>query len=88
MPQYKIPQQAAARRLDVRADALFARGQHASETSDKYVRTTVFLATVLFLVGISGHFRVRQARYGLIVIASLMLAFSLVQLVTLPGIPS
>ena len=87
MPQYKIPQQAAATRLDTRADALFERGQHASETSDKYVRTTVFLATVLFLVGISGHFRVRQARYGLIVIALLMLVFSLVQLLTLPGIP-
>ena len=86
-PSTRSPSRPRRRRLDARADALFERGQHASETSDKYVRTTVFLATVLFLVGISGHFRVRQARYGLIVIASLMLAFSLVQLVTLPGIP-
>jgi hypothetical protein len=28
----------------------------------------VFLATVLFLVGISGHFRIRQARWGLIIV--------------------
>ena len=34
------------------------------QTADKYIRATVFLATVLFLVGISGHFRIRQARIG------------------------
>ena len=87
MPQYRIPQEAAARRLDAKADDLFNEAQHASGTSDKYVRTTVFLATVLFLVGISGHFRVRSARYALIGIASLLLVFSFVQLLTLPGLP-
>ena len=41
------------------ADDKFAAGQEAAENADDYVRTTVYLATVLFLVGISGHFRVR-----------------------------
>ena len=39
------------------ADAKLAAGQAAAENTDDYVRTTVYLATVLFLVGISGHFR-------------------------------
>jgi len=51
---------------DAEADAEFTRGSQAGATSDKYVRDTVYLATVLFLVGISGHFPVRQGRYGLI----------------------
>ena len=43
------------------------RGSDAGGTADKYVRDTVFLATVLFLIGISGHLKLRQARYGLVV---------------------
>jgi len=88
MPQYKIPEEARAVALDARADALFEHGQHAGETGDKYVRTTVFLATVLFLVGISSHFPLRGGRYGLVTLATLLLAFSLVQLATLPGPPA
>ena len=42
------------------ADAAFASGSDAGPTADKYMRDTVFLATVLFLVGISGHFRLGQ----------------------------
>ena len=49
-----------------KADAAFAKASKAGQTADKYIRATVFLATVLFLVGISGHFRIRQARMGLI----------------------
>ena len=56
--------------------------------ADKYIRATVFLATVLFLVGISGHFRIRQARMGLIGAGGLLLAFAVVQLLDLPGPPS
>jgi len=51
------------------------------------VRDTVFLATVLFLVGISSHFPLRQARYGLIGVGALILVFSIVQLLGLPGPP-
>jgi hypothetical protein len=87
MPQYVIPQDISSRAFDARADAAFAKGEKAGGTSDKYIRDTVFLATVLFLVGISGHFRIRQARYGLIGIGVLFLAFSVVQLLGLPGPP-
>jgi hypothetical protein len=88
MPQYVIPQDAATKAHDARADAAFARGSEAGATADKYIRATVFLATVLFLVGISGHFRIRQARLGLIGAGSLLLAFAVIQLLGLPGPPA
>jgi hypothetical protein len=88
MPQYVIPQEAATTAYDARADAAFAKGSAAGSTADKYVRDTVFLATVLFLVGISGHFRIRQARLGLIGLAGFLLAFAVIQLLGLPGPPS
>jgi hypothetical protein len=88
MPQYVIPQDAAARAHDARADAAFAKGTNAGQTADKYIRATVFLATVLFLVGISGHFRIRQARMGLIAAGGLLLAFAVIQLLGLPGPPA
>lgn len=88
MPQYRIPQETQARALDAKADELFNKGQSAASTADKYVRLTVFLAAVLFLVGISSHFPVRAARYGLLGMASLMLVFSVAQLLGLPGPPT
>ena len=51
------------------------------------MRTTVYLATVLFLVGISGHFRVRAARIGLVVVGVVVLGIAGVTLATLPGLP-
>lgn len=87
MPQYVIAQETQANADDAEADASFASGSAAGATSDKYVRDTVFLATVLFLVGISGHFPMRQARYALVGIGSLILLFAVVQLLGLPGPP-
>ncbi len=88
MSQYVIPQEAASTRYDAQADAEFSKGDAAAATGDKYVRDTVFLASVLFLVGISSHFPARGGRYGLIFIGVLILAFSVIQLAELPGLPS
>jgi hypothetical protein len=88
MPQYVIPQDVSSKAYDAQADASFAKGADAGSTSDKYIRDTVFLATVLFLVGISGHFRIRQARFGLIGIGALLLVFSVIQLLGLPQPPA
>ena len=87
MPQYVIPQEAVSKADDAQADASFTRGSNAGTTGDKYVRDTVFLATVLFLVGISGHFPSRQGRVALIVVGTLLLVFAVVQLLGLPGPP-
>jgi hypothetical protein len=87
MPQYVIPQETQATKLDAQADEEFANGSDAGGTADKYVRDTVFLATVLFLIGISGHVKLRQARYGLVSIGLVLLAFSVIQLAGLPAPP-
>ena len=88
MPQYRQPELVHARRLDRRADEAFAEGASAGVNGDKYVRTTVFLATVLFLVGISGHFRVRAARYGLIGLSVCILVLALFMLISSPLPPA
>jgi hypothetical protein len=87
MPQYVIPQDAAAKAGDARAGAAFSKGAEAGATADKYIRDTVYLATVLFLVGIASHFPVRQARLGLVAVGGLILVFAVIQLLGLPGPP-
>ena len=61
MPQYVIPQEKRAAVLTARANELFSEGQSAAGTGDKYVRLTVLLAAVLFLVGIGSRFPARSA---------------------------
>jgi hypothetical protein len=87
MPQYRQPGLARAVRLDQEADEAFASGVTAAQRSDDYIRTTVFLATVLFLVGISTQFPLRGVRYGLVAVGAVLLVFSVVQLAQLPGPP-
>jgi hypothetical protein len=88
MPEYKQPLQALSERLDRKADEYFAEGSKNGGTSDDYVRTTIFLASVLFLVGISSHFPLVGARYGLIGVGILLLIFAFIQLIGLPTPPS
>jgi hypothetical protein len=80
MPEYRQEGLEQAAALDEEADAALAQGIAAGENSDNYVRVTVFLASVLFLVGISTHFPVRSARYGLIVLSVAVLLAALAQL--------
>ncbi len=71
-----------------KADELYAEGAHAASTADDYVRTTVLLASVLFLVGISGHFRVRAARYGLVILGGVIMVTALVIVILSPAPPA
>jgi hypothetical protein len=87
MPEYRQPELALSRRLDASAERHYALGEQAGSDSDGYVRTTVYLATVLFLVGISGHFGVRAARLGLIGVGTVILVFSGVLLIIAPKPP-
>ena len=87
MPQYKPTGEALSKKLDTEADERYAEGQHAGETSDKYIRVTVILASVLFLVGISTHFPFRSVRVGLIAVGACLLVFAGIQLLQLPGLP-
>lgn len=87
MPQYKLPAQAKAKALDNAADAKFQEGNHAGEVGDNYVRITVFLAAVLFLVGIGSSFKLYTIRYALITFGSALLILSIVLITQQPGLP-
>src|SRR5688500_2600277 len=63
MPQYRLADQAKAEELDREAVAAAAAGQHAGVVGDDYIRITVFLAAVLFLVGLGSTFKLHTIRY-------------------------
>jgi hypothetical protein len=88
MPQYKPLGADVASRLDAQADAYYAEGQHAAVTGDRYIRVTVILATVLFIVGLSSHFPLRSIRTGLVVLGAALLIFAAVEILQLPGPPA
>ncbi len=88
MPQYKPTGEAQAKVLDATADAQYAEGEKDANTGDKYVRTTVILASVLFIVGISSHFPLRGVRIGLITLGGALLVFGAIQILQLPGPPT
>ena len=88
MPQYKLPAQAQANALDNAANAKFSAGNQAAQTGDNYVRITVFLAAVLFLVGIGSSFKLPGIRYALVTFGSVLLILSIVLILRQPGLPS
>ena len=88
MPQYKPTGAALSHRLDRAADAYYAAGESAAGTGDKYIRVTVILASVLFIVGISSHFPLRSARYGLVALGAALLIFAAIEILSLPGPPT
>jgi len=88
MPEYKQPQLDQATALNAEADHLYAEGATAGTHADEYVRVTVYLATVLFLVAISGHFPIRGVRIGLIAVGVVVFAVAIATLTTLPGPPA
>jgi hypothetical protein len=87
MPQYKLPDQTKSLALDKAADAKFATGNHAGTTGDDYVRITVFLAAVLFMVGIGSTFKLYNVRYALITFGSVLLILAAILILRQPGLP-
>ena len=87
MPEYKQPEQAQTTALDNESAAKFQAGNQAAGTGDSFVRITVFLAAVLFLVGIGSTFKLPGVRYALIAFGSVLLIFSIVLILQLPGLP-
>ncbi len=88
VPQYKLADQAKANALDREAEAAAAAGNHAAVVGDDYVRITVFLAAVLFLVGIGSTFKLPTVRYVLIVVGAVLLTLATVLILLQPGLPA
>jgi hypothetical protein len=81
MPQYHNASAEQAAKLDAQASAAFDAGNHGRDVADEYVRVTVLLAVVLFLTAVSQRFKFRNVRLGMLALAALTLAFSLLQLI-------
>jgi hypothetical protein len=84
MPEYKDPLADKSAELSKQSSEAFAGGVHAREKGEKYVRATVILATVLFLIALGQRFDVRGVRYGLICVSGILLAYGVVLIMTLP----
>jgi hypothetical protein len=87
MPEYKLPAATRASALDAAAVAKSTSGENAGATADNYVRITVFLAAVLFLVGIGSTFKVVGVRYALVTLGTSLLILAAILLVQQPGLP-
>ncbi len=87
MPEYKQPELVASTRLDKKATEDYALGVQAGSNADNYIRDTIYLATILFLIGISGHFRFIRIRVALVALGGIMLIVAIVQIASSPPIP-
>jgi hypothetical protein len=84
MPEYVNPLLEQGTELNHKAERLFDEGTTARHHADEYIRTTVVLATILFLLVLAQRFRVRRARLGVLVVAIGLMTYGLVTILTLP----
>jgi hypothetical protein len=84
MPGYKDPLAAQATRIGNEATTEFTAGVDDRVTAEKYVRVTVILAAVLFLIAIGQRFTLRNVRVGVTAIAGGFLVYCFVLLLAYP----
>jgi hypothetical protein len=84
MPEYHDPQTELAAKLNAQATDVFDQGTASRETADRYVRQTVLLATVLFLVAVAQRFRVRGVRIAAGIVAASLMVYAVAGLLSLP----
>ena len=87
MPEYKQPELTTSVDLDKKATEAYTLGVQAGSNADSYIRDTIYLATILFLIGISGHFRFFWIRVGLVSLSGVMMVVAVVEIATSPPIP-
>lgn len=86
MPEYVNPGTEKGKELNDEASATFDEGTEARENADRYVRQTVLLATVLFLVALAQRFKYRAVRMTAGGIAVVVLIVAVSGILTLPRI--
>jgi hypothetical protein len=84
MPEYRNAQLEHADELNKKATDAFAEGIEARNTANSYVRVTLVLATVLFLVAIAQRFKLRKVRVGLLLVAAVLMLYALASVATYP----
>ena len=86
MPEYHNAKHEQFLALNKQAADVADQGTKSGETGDKYVRITVFLATVLLITAIGQRFRFKSVRVVFMILAFLLLCLPLWQLLVLPRI--
>jgi hypothetical protein len=84
LPEYRVPELDKADRLERQATQHFGDGKEATENTDAYVLTSVFLASVLFFAGISMRFVWQRMRVTVLVLAGVSLVYGIIRVATLP----
>jgi hypothetical protein len=84
MPEYEDPLAEHAAELNKEAAHAFDLGVEYRKTGEHYVRVTVILAAVLFLIAIGQRFKIRGVRYSVNVVAGVLLAYALVLVINYP----
>ena len=84
MPQYKDPLSDHATALNDEATKAFDEGVSSRDTGEHYVRLTVILAAVLFLIAIGQRFKIRGVRYSVNIVAGVFLVYCIWLIATYP----
>ncbi len=84
MPEYRLESAEEADRLEMEAEELYALGSEANQTADEYILNTVFLASVLFLVGLASRVKSLPMRAIVIFIAIVIMVYCFYSLILLP----
>jgi hypothetical protein len=84
MPQYHNALLQRSEQLNQEGTSAFAEGTQARETADNYVRGTVLLATVLFLIALAQRFKLRHVRLGLLAVAAGLTVYGLAAVAMYP----
>jgi hypothetical protein len=84
MPQYKAPLDEQAKALGDEATKAFDEAVHDRRIGENYVRLTVILAAVLFLVAVGQRFQVRGVRLAVTGVAGAFLVYCVTLLIIYP----
>ncbi len=84
MPEYKDPLAEHAAELNREAAHAFDLGVETRATGEHYVRVTVLLASVLFLIAIGQRFKIRGVRYSVNIVGGIILVYALYLFMTYP----
>ncbi len=77
MPEYHNAKLLLSDQLNRQATEAFDQGTQARDNSERYVRSTVLLATILFLIAVAQRFKIHMVRVGLLLVATAMIVYAL-----------
>jgi hypothetical protein len=86
MPEFEDSRAERAAETEEEAHHAFALGVETRATAEKYVRITVILAAVLFLVAIGQRFSLKGVRAGVTLVAAAFLIYAVALIATLPKV--